>query len=484
MSIINKKKEAYNKVASTKTLIGIKKNKKTSSMASVNNKGDVITFLTDIIKVLVGFQELVTTVVEALTNALPKVESTIKKVLKTELKSIVSCGVDPSLPDWIKSTGTGIIIEVKKIDFLDMLKTDPNSVAGKLIYNNVTTPLVNSTDFNTFLYEVIQNPTVTYTWPQQNPQQNPQQIGILNITFNELGVGGNPNNTLKITATPEYDTKTLTDLNNDFIDTLQLINSANVLNKIMDIIYGTVSSAANKAINVLEKEQEINGIIDKMANNINKGPIPDSDFTFPNEEKVKQQAEAAARKRGVSNIKTFSDVPSSIPIDSLTSYNEQISTATSLVQKKDVISSNLNNLADLSVANVSNIDDKISSKLNFIQEIIQSMIKSIVGIILSPKVILVFLINYKIVYGQNNSSFADPLDFIKKNKNLITDIVKAIASELIKILLSIALKEISVLVSKAIAKKQTEKNANRLAQLQTLIGVPLNIIRDLLNNLL
>jgi hypothetical protein len=477
MSIINKKKESFNKIKTTKTLNnGIPKISTKSSMPSVNNKGDVITFLTDLIKVLVGFQELVSTVVETLTNALPKVEKGIKTALKTELKSIVSCGVDPSIPDWIKSTGTGIVIEVKKIDFLDMLKTDPNSVAGKLTYNDVTTPLTDSTDFNTFLYEVIQNPTVTYAWPQQN--------SVLNITFNELGVGGNPNNTLTIKADPAYDTKTLTDLNNDFVDSLQLINSANVLNKIMDIIYGTVSSVANKAINLLEKEQEINGVVDKMVNNINKGPIPDSEFAFSNEEKVKQQAEAAARKRGTTNIKTFTGIASTIPIESLTTYNQQLSNATSVTQKKEVIDTNIKNLSNLSVENVSNLDDKISGKLNFIQEIIQSMIKSIVGIILSPKVILVFLINYKIVYGQNNTPFLDPIDFIKKNKNLITGIVKAIASELIKILLTIALKEISVLVSKSIAKKQTEKNANRLAQLQTLIGVPLNIIRGLLNNLL
>ena len=49
-------------------------------------------------------------------RSLPKIERDIKQVLKLELKSIVSCGVDPSLPFWFKSNGTGIVIEVKKID--------------------------------------------------------------------------------------------------------------------------------------------------------------------------------------------------------------------------------------------------------------------------------------------------------------------------------------------------------------------------------
>lgn len=129
MAVINKKKKVFGKIAAAKTLSsGMPKLKLSSSMPSINNDGDAITFLTDLIKVLVGFQALVTTVVETLTNSLPKIERAIKKALKVELKSIVSCGVDPSLPTWIQSTGAGIVIEVRKIDFLDMLRTDPNSV--------------------------------------------------------------------------------------------------------------------------------------------------------------------------------------------------------------------------------------------------------------------------------------------------------------------------------------------------------------------
>jgi len=475
MNILNQKQKVVGKIAAAKTLSdGLPNFKPTSSMSSINNKGDVIAFLTDLIKMLIGFQALVSTVVEILTNSLPKIEKAIKKGLKIELKSIVSCGVDPSLPSWIQSNGTGIVIEVKKIDFLNILKTDPNSIAGKLIYNDVTTPLANSSDFNTFLYEVIQNPTVTYSWPQQNP--------VINVTFNELGIGGNPNNTLTITASQTYNSKTLTDLNNDYIDTLQLLNSANVLNKVMDIIYGSVSSVANITQKSLEMEQKINATVDKMVNNIDKGPLNDSAFLFSKEETLRQQAEAAARKKGFKNIKTSNSVPSSIPISSLTSYSQQLSSVTSTSQKKEVISSNLNNLANLSTNNVPNPVDVSSSKLNFIQEIISTMIKSIINIILSPKVILVFLINYKIIYGPS-ASFTDPIDFIKKNKNLLTNIMKEISVELVKILLTIALKEISILVAKAVAKKQKEKIVNRLTQIQTLIGIPPEIIKILLNNL-
>ena len=145
MGVVEKKKDVFGKIGAFKTLTeGMPKLKLTSSFSSVNNSGDVISFLTDLVKALVGFEALVSAVVDTITHSLPRIEKAVKKALKIELKNIVSCGVDPSLPSWIKSSGTGIVIQVKKIDFSDILHTDPNSVVGPLIYNDITSPLINS----------------------------------------------------------------------------------------------------------------------------------------------------------------------------------------------------------------------------------------------------------------------------------------------------------------------------------------------------
>ena len=473
MAIIDKKKKVFGKIAAAKTLTeGMPKLKLSSSFPSINNNGDSITFLTDLIKSLVGYEALVSAVVDTLTHSIPKIEHEIKKALKVELKSIVSCGVDPHLPSWIQSTGSGIVIEVHKIDFMDILRTDPNSVGGKLLYNDVTSPLTNSSDFNTFLYGVIQDDGVTYTWRN-----------IFDITFNSLGTGGNPNNTLTIKANPSYNPKTLTDLNNDFIDSLTLLSTENIVNKIMDVIYGSISSTIGKSLKQLENEAQINRIVDKMVNNVNKNPINDSAFSFTKEETYSQQIEALNRKKGIAAVNVSTVVPSSVPISSLTSFNTDMTAATTSLQKKDALTSNLNKMASFSALNVPNKIDVPTVKLNFIQQIISSMIKSIVNIFLSPKVIFSFVINYKIVYGPT-ATFTDAIDFIKKNKNLMNSIMKVIAQELIKILLSIALKEISSLVAEAIAKRQKEKSVNRLAQLQSLIGIPTDIIKKILENLI
>jgi hypothetical protein len=472
MAIIDKKKKIFGKIAAARTLTeGLPSLKTSSSFPSINNNGDSITFLTDLIKSLVGYEVLVEALVDTLINSLPKIEKEIKNVLKVELKTIVSCGVDPNLPNWFKSTGDGIIIEVKKIDFADILRTDPNSIGGSLIYSDITQPFTDSSDFNTFLYGVIQDDGVTYTWNN-----------IIDVTFNSLGTNGNPNNTITIKANPSYNSKTLTDVNNDFINSISLFNTENVVNKTVDLIYGSISSTIGKSLKQLKQEAQINGIVDKMINNVNKNPIDDSAFSFSNIENYAHELEALNKKQGIKPLEVGENINSSVPIDTLNTFNQTMSSVTSIVAKTNVLTQSLNAMANDSALNVPSLTDIQTVKLDFIQQIISNLIKGIISILLSPKIILSFVLNYKIVYGPN-ATFTDAIDFIKKNKNLTNSIMKAVSQEIISILTAIALKEIAALTAAEFVKRQKEKNLNRIAQLESLIGIPTNNIKSLLDSL-
>ena len=466
MSILDKKKKIFGNIAAARTLTeGLPNLKLSSSFSSINTGGNSISFLSDLIKSLIGYEALVGSVVDILTHSLSDIEREVKIALKTELKDIVSCGVDPHLPSWIQSTGTGIIIEVNKIDFLDQFKVDPISTAGRLLYNDITSPLTNSSDFNTFLYGVIQDDGNTYTWNN-----------IIDVTFNSLGTGNTPNNTITIKANSSYNTKTLTDLNNNFVDSLTLFKTENIVNQLIDTIYGSISSNIGKSLKQLENEAKINNIVDKMIDNDNKNPISDDAFTFTNEETYKNQLDAANRKKGNRVLNLSTNVSSSIPISNLTTFNDELTGATTTLQKKDVISNNLNKMANSSSLNLRNKANLKSVKLEFIQQIVNNLIKSIIGMIISPKVIAIFIVNYKIIYGPT-ASFDDGVDFIKKNKNLFHNIIKKVTEEIVKILLRIALKRISELVAASIAEKEIEKSKNKLTQLLSLVGIPQETLR-------
>ena len=344
-------------------------------------------------------------------------------------------------------------------------------MGGQFIYSDTSIPL-SSTDFNTFLYAVIQNDGTTETWR-----------GIFDITFNSIGIGGNPNNTLTIKAHPSYDSKTLTDLNNDFVNSLTLFKTENILNQVMDIIYGTVSSTIGKSLKQLEKEAQIYTVVEKMVNNVNTNQLNDSQFKFTNAETLAHQQTASARKSGLAVITTSASVTSSVPASTLTNFNADFALATSSSQKRSTLGAHLDIMANASVANITNPIDVATGKSNFIKQIILSLVKSFVNVILSPKVIFIFLINYLIVYGPT-ATYDDPIDFIKKNKRLMNAIIIAISEAIVKVLLGIALKEIGTLVAQAIAKKEQEKGALTLAQLESLIGIPSNLVNNLLQSLI
>jgi hypothetical protein len=488
MSVVDKKKEVFGKIAAARTLADNMPTKKlTSSFQSINNNGNSISFLTDLIQSLVGYEALLDTVVETLTFSIPKVESAVKKALKTELKSVVSCGLNPTIPSWFKSTGQGVTIELKKVDFIDILRTNPDSVQGKLIYKDITPVLTDSSDFNTFLFGLVQDEGVTHTWNN-----------TLDITFNAIGTNGNPNNTLTVKANPSYDNRTLTDLNNNYIDSLSLFDTGNIMTQIMDIIYGSLSSSINKSLKQLESEAKINTVVDKFINNNNVTNLPDDAFSFTKEENYKNQLSAKYRKQGIKKInvpsesnsvqtnetleQSLNEINASVPLSSLSQFNDNISSANDLLSKKGSVINGLNQMSYDTIKNVKNPVDNITVKFDFVNEIIQNINKAIINKILLPNVILLFLVNQKIVYGVS-SEYDDSVDFLKKNKNLINKVIKNIATEIITILLKRALKEIQVLVAAKIAKKIKEKNTLNSAQILSLTGAPKEQLNRIINSI-
>ena len=477
MSILSQKNKIFGQIAAAKTLTGgLPTLKNNSSFPSINNNGDTITFLTDLIKSLIGFQELQQVVSNTIVHSLSEIEKDIKIALKSELKSIVNCGTNPSLPNFLKSTGDGINLTVNQIDFTGLMLIDPNSDSGKLLYNDLKPNLINSTDFNTFLYQTIQNDGVRESWGSATTKSN-----IITFQYNSVDVAHIvPNNTINIKADPSYDNMSLTDLNNNYVDSLSLFNAQNVLTNVIDAIFGTVASVANKSIKQLENQAKINTIVNKISKSDSKDVINSNYFTFNNAENAANQAAAMARKNGTKAITTTSTIHTSVNFQSVVNMHNSLSTATTTAAKSSIVNSSLTQFGNDITKSAINIADNQAIKLNFIQEIINNLISVMVNTILSPKIIALFVINFKIIYGPT-ATYTDAVDFLSKNKNLIQTIIKSIGGQIIKLLLNLALKEIEKLVSEAVIKRQIEKNSLSQSQLLSLFGVPQDVLRQIQN---
>jgi len=469
MSISDKKEKVFGKIAASRTLTESKFKSKLKKLSPfINNVKSVIAFLTDVIKALIGYGALVKAVIDILMHSLDTIEQELKKALKLNIKNIISCGINPSLPDFIKSTGDGIAIEVRKLDFFDLMKVDPKSISGKLLYNDVTPSLFDSTDFNTFLYAVIQDEGNTHTW------KNIYDVKFLSIDPN----GIHPNNSIIIKANSTYDNKSLNDLNNNYIDTLKLFNTEHLTNKIIDSIFGSVSVNLNKTKKQLENEAKIDAIVDKMINNDIGQTIDDSYFEFDNDELTQVEYVADNRQRGVIKIKTSEEFDASVDQSLLTNFNDEMGRAVTIQERKDILAKHLNEMADANTKNSNNPSDNITIKLDFTQNIINSIIKAIVGVVLTPKVIVLFLIIYKIIYGEN-IDFKDAIQFLKQNKQLFNGIIKKITGLITSFLLRIVLKYIGELMASEVAQRQLEKIEYRKNQLLSLVGVSQDAIKEL-----
>ena len=469
MGLIDQKADIFGKIGAARTVAeGLPDLVTNPSFPSINNDGDGIAFLVDLLKSLVGLDQLREVVIDTLAYKLDDMEISIKTAMKLSLKELVNCGVYPSIPSYIQSTGIGITTEVDKVDFFNMMKTDPSSSTGKLMYSDIQSPLTNSSDYNTFIYGTIQNDGTVETWG--NGSQ------ILNVRFDSINPNPTPNNTLTFNTHSSFDNKTLTDFNNTYIDSIDLFNSANLLNKILDDLFGTLSFNISKTSEQLKKEEEVKTIVDNIITAEEDDVIDESYFTFTNDEVAKQETNANWRKNGIRPVETCGSSNTSLSITTLSSISTNIDSSPQGEIKKTAISDGLKELSNNIGNQSSDTTNKYALELNFIEGIIHGIVTSIVSFILSPKIVSIFLVNYKIVYGVNEE-YEDATDFMKQNKNLMVDVTKAVKNAIISTILNAVLKQVSILVSQTIVEIATEKAKNQLAQILSLVGVPAQILR-------
>ena len=468
MSILSDKEKVFGNISALRTLTDdFPQLNINNSFPSVNSSANPQQFLIDLVLSLTGFEELRDTLIDVLTYASETIEVAIKDALKVELKALVSCGVDPTLPQWL--VNDGIEIKVSKIDFFNVFKVDPTTQAGGLMYEDVPAGL-GSTDFNTFLYYTIQN--------EGSPAQS--WNGILDFEFNQNA--SVPFNTL--TITPDVSYTNLTELNNDFIDSISLFPSTQLITKLIDGLFGSVSVdiSVNKTESQLEMEEQINNVIECITNADEDYVIDNTYFEFSDEQLQDIKEVATNRRNGIRQIKTCGDVDVNIPIEFLTDLKEQFAAATGdREEQRNVISTNLSSMANQVSSFAGDPVDDYTVQLDFMGLMFKSLIRAYVNAILGPKIISIFLLNYKIVYGQG-AEFIDPIDLLKQNKVLIKNIINVVRDKILTILLQLVLKYITKLLAANQVEALKEKANAQLAILLSLTGVPQSVIRLIREN--
>ncbi len=129
----------------------------TNTNLSFNTSTNPFTFLMDLFKSTAGYNVFLKIISSYITYALPALELTVKGILLTNIKNLLTCSLNPFISDELLENG--VVFDLKTLDVMNMLSYSPFDKKGKYYYFgcdgfDYDNQFVNAGDFNAFLWHV------------------------------------------------------------------------------------------------------------------------------------------------------------------------------------------------------------------------------------------------------------------------------------------------------------------------------------------
>jgi hypothetical protein len=458
MGTFEKKSDVLNQIAALKSINSgfpkLKKSKKLESLIAKKNK--TIKFIKDAIDILVGIVEFKKELVAFLTYQSAAIEGEVKAGLKTILKNKFSCSIDAIIPPFlVDGTGIGFNVAVKQVDFFSILKVDPNSVGGKLLYGSI------SQDLNAYLYNVLQGNVGNWK-------------NLIVVTYQQQGIvdGKMKTNVFNVKIDSSWSGRTVNDFINTFLDSIVILNLATFVNKVFDMVFGSITSLLKFNKNTVSAEVELDMLIDKIIDFTDINEIDNSYFDFTKDEIDIFNEKVEERVTGQKILKECDFVSSSIDVNVLVDLTDRLNSASTLIEIRDTLTNTFDTLSNQATNNVSDENQEFA-KNNFFSNFLSGIIKALANLLFAPKVMMMIISYFKIV--SNSIGFKTFKDFLIENKPFIIDLVKRVLLPIvIKFLMKILIKHLTKLVTQEMIEKNKEKIKNKIAIIKSLITQQVN----------
>ena len=440
-----------------------------------NNK--IMTFLRKLLVRFLGVLALRQVLINILTKELPTVEKYIKLGLKQEFKNVVNCSLNAPIPDFLQYTGTGTNIKLSQIDFLSLFHVDPTSEAGLLIYYDATTG-ENSKGFDTFLYNTTLNPGIEYGWGHQTSRSGED---ILMFTFYPTILG--ETDVINIKASEFYsDNKTLTALNNDYLDSLSLFPDETTLTSSIDGAFKPMSYNLHIPKIWLFKQAEIDIWLEKMSQVEEVIDIDDSFFEFSNDERVEMENLVNDQYNGVRRLENCTQFTTTMNMDVMNTIHDNILSATTSGSTYMDLTDTITNSLDV-IAKDSSKDippkDKFKFEVEFFSALLDGLTHSMGNAFISPQLAVLFQLSNKVVYGETSPPYPTARVMLLENKVIYTASIKLLSTILAVFLVALIIKHIKKLINKNKEFQQAEALKAKAAQIISLVGLGLGQAQEM-----
>jgi hypothetical protein len=325
--------------------------------------------------------------------------------------------------------------KTKKIDVYKKFKIPSGSVSDTLKFNTIP-------DFDTIVKNSILNPGSS------------QSYGIISVQFDDI--------TQKITLSPTVGSTSLNigDFFSQYIDQSSFVNKKEVVTKVLDSIFGTMTKSELKSINQVIEELKFQQALDNVINNTSDS------IDLGTANNIANNIVSGSTEYNMSCGYIYSQIKEddfANTVNGIVATNDPNTVGNIL---ENTVLNNSNN----SSANNNTINNNASSiKDNFFTEIIKKLKNELIkSFVLSPQIIALKNILNAITTG-NMSAPNTTTDYINESKNYIQCISKEMINMLSKYIYEIVLSELSKLLLPIIEKLIKEKTTQIKAILKSLI---------------
>ena len=430
--------------------------------------------------------------------ALKNKKSEIFELLLEESISAIGCAQqqtyygNPSDQD-----GSLIYVKVSSIDFFGILKTDPTTKVGKLLYEKGNFTVQNNPfQFNKLLYSTIQSSNSYYT----NYGQNYLGISgqeLFNIKYVDInpntGVGGG---WYEISLKNRLNANVVSEFLVDYYKTIKIFDEHNVISWVMDALVGCLSiKIGDGDLKINDKSkfyliiQRILGLCFDTRNEIDTSGISkvsqndgidDSLYEFDEIDLRNINLRLNNIKKGVATFESCDNVELPINTDGLIDNLENL-----IFTPDDEFLNAVDNLNSGIIQEPQNEEVKNTFGIQvFDKDFIKNLINGIAGAILSPKIILPIFIMIKATQGVVDDTITTAEEFFKQFKKFTKELISKIAGIFIKELFDLIKKDIKNLVLSILSDITKEKLRKKYSMIVVLtkaliaLGTTISLIRD------
>lgn len=430
----------------------------------------------------------------ALKNSLPE----ILELLLKESISAVGCDQQQAYAgNPSDSDGQLIYVKVSSVDFFGLLKTDPSTKAGKLLYEkgNVNVQK-NPFQMNKLLYSTIQSTNSYYTDYGQNylGLSGQELFNIQYVEINPLtGVGGG---WFAISLKNRIGPNLVSDFFVDYYKTIKIFDDHNVISWLMDALVGCLSiKIGDGDLKINDKSkffliiQRILGLCFDNRTEIDTSGIAklsatdgidDSLFEFNEIDLRNIDQRLVNIKKGVAVFESCDNLELPINTDGLVDNLENL-----IYTPDNEFLNAVDNLNSYIIKEPQNEDVKKTFGIQvFDKDFIKKLINGIAGALFSPKIILPIFIMIKAVQKTVDDTISTAEEFCKQFKRFTKELISKIAAIFIKELFNVIKKDIKNLVLGIIADISKEKIRKKYSMIVVLtkaliaIGTAISLIRD------